>query len=336
MFVNQRGAFQKKLTISRNGHSESTCVLKDEFLKKAQNYSLNITSFFINKLPTIFRDETEMLFEIEQHAGGIWGPDFPPHIRRFYPKKCYSVIELVRQIQVFFHRFGVVCYRLGFVGDDNMYFDEHVNNDATFKKTFFNGNGDAVGYDQLPRNGKTVNAALTKNNLLQLEMVVEFSDYFSVNLSRKFKTLLGAVNDEYAVSTLFPNSISHIDQRKSIDVWGTFHTSSKISTLNSKEEREYILCRFPLADGDLFKNKLSFTQDGVEQSNSIILDYPGGLVDLTRGNLQFESNHLLNGVISEINLRLYTRYYENDKFISVPTDCEDAFWSTTLVFSKKI
>ena len=83
MFVNQRGAFQKKLTISRNGHSESTCVLKDEFLKKAQNYSLNITSFFINKLPTIFRDETEMLFEISR-SGIAWGvaDNFPAHIRR--------------------------------------------------------------------------------------------------------------------------------------------------------------------------------------------------------------------------------------------------------------
>ena len=43
--VNRKGGFFKKLKICRNGDHESRCVLKQGFLKKTENYSMQLTNF---------------------------------------------------------------------------------------------------------------------------------------------------------------------------------------------------------------------------------------------------------------------------------------------------
>ena len=97
--ANQRGSFHKKLYVARNGHNETRCVLKHVFLKKTENYALQITDLFINKTPTIFRDEDEVLFEIMQYNGigdtAVWQDHVLASDRQFKAKRCYSIPELV-------------------------------------------------------------------------------------------------------------------------------------------------------------------------------------------------------------------------------------------------
>ena len=65
-FVNDKGGFHKKLTVTQNSYSESLTVLKNAFLKKTENYSLQVTDFFTNKSPELFLDD-EPVLEIRQY-----------------------------------------------------------------------------------------------------------------------------------------------------------------------------------------------------------------------------------------------------------------------------
>ena len=75
-YVNQKGGFHKKLSVIQNGTHESLTVLKNSFLKKTENFALQITDFYINKVPEITRD-TEPFIKIKQfgHYGAIESED---------------------------------------------------------------------------------------------------------------------------------------------------------------------------------------------------------------------------------------------------------------------
>ena len=111
--VNTKGGFFKKLKVCRNGHNESRCVLKEGFLKKTENYSMQLTNFIINKLPEIFYEPNVPFLEIHQHSGfdallnvDNWQAHFTEETRIFIPKKCYTVTELITQLET-----QVICLK---------------------------------------------------------------------------------------------------------------------------------------------------------------------------------------------------------------------------------
>ena len=360
--ANQRGSFHKKLFISRNGHNESRCVLKHVFLKKTENYALQITDFFINKTPSIFRDEEEVLFEIMQYRGVGADPDmWQVHIlesdRQFKAKRCYSVPELVRQATVFLHKFGFKIQALGYAYDtvddwgilvpsgnlpgfeaENVF--PPISQANYMRVNYQNAAFVDFGFGAFPNQARIAKIDITKDNVVRIHYEAAFANNFYINLSEKMRQRLGFADRHLQApgKQIFvaSNTIAHLDERISIDVVGTLHASSKISVLNSKEGREYILGRFPLAQADEFKTKSFFSEGVLEEATTIISSYPLGLQNLTRFNPNYESNHLLNGDISEINIELRTRYLEDGVFVSTPMECEDAFWSLVMLFSKKM
>ena len=115
-YVNEKGGFHKKVTILQNDSNESTTVLRHAFLKKVENYSLQIEDFYLNKMPKININEDDAEFDIEilQFDGydGDWEIDAT--FRQFKARNVYSVIEYIRQLQEFFHRFSNLVLTLGY------------------------------------------------------------------------------------------------------------------------------------------------------------------------------------------------------------------------------
>ena len=356
--ANQRGSYHKKLFISRNGHNESRCVLKHAFLKKTENYALQITDFYLNKIPTVFRDEDEVLFEIKQYMGLGLDPDnWQAHIlvsdRQFKAKRCYSVPELIRQATNFLHRFGFIVQRMGYSFDyiddgvlgaslNLMNFKERPPPEllANFLAVDYKADEENYGFEAFANDARLVHMDITKDNVVRIHYSHAFSQNFYIRLSEKmrqrFNFATRNLQSEERQIFVAGNTIAHLDERVSVDIVGTLHASSKISVLNGKEGREYILGRFPLAQADEFKTKSYYTEDKLLSDTTIISSYPLGMQNLTRFNPNFESNHLLNGSIEEINIELRVRYLEDGNFVNYPLECEDAFWSLVLLFSKKV
>ena len=357
--VNQRGVFHKKLFVSRNGHNKSRCVLKHKFLKKTENYALQITDFYINKTPTIFSDEDEVLFEILQHEGldgdvGDWLPHFFESNLEFKAQNCYSVPELIRQMTTFLHRFGFLVQSKGYrtTGANLPNFPAELQTLPRAHANFLKQNIQLdveelpsfvyrdFGYGDFANSASIAKIDITKDNIIRVHYSPEFAANFYIRFSEKMRKRLGfATRSLVSAQKMIwnaENTIAHLDERISIDIVGTLHASSKISVLNSNEEREYIIGRFPLAQADEFKTKSYYSDNETTGVTTISSTYPLGMQNLTRFNPSFESNHLLNGNISEINLELRTRYFEEGKFISYDMESEDAFWSLVMLFSKKV
>ena len=354
--VNRKGGFFKKLKICRNGDHESRCVLKQGFLKKTENYSMQLTNFFINKLPEIFYQSDVPFLEIHQHQGydailnvGVWQPHFTQSDRVFIPKNCYTSDELITQLDEFLHRFGVLCFQRGyryFGGVNLADFEERP--EPYFISQFRHSNPvfDAVaggdverGFSAFPDEGRIVNILLTRDNRIKFSYTNAFANNFYIRLSENATEKLGFAGRNLIrdgagafgpISWLSQYAISTLDERSSIDVIATLNCSSKVGVVNRIENREYIVGRFYLSEVD------DFTVTDLGGNFQLTHNYPAGLQNLSRENPNYESNHLLNGGINEINVSLEVRYRVQQRYISKKLDCTDAIWNLDLLFVKKV
>ena len=249
--VNQRGAFHKKLFVSRNGSNKTRCVLKHAFLKKTENYALQITDFLSNKTPTVFRDEDEVLFEIMQNNGiggdaTVWQEHFIESSRQFKAKRCYSVPELIRQMTVFLHEFGFLVQSKGYhtKGANLPNFPESLRTDprphANFTKRNIKGVNDEgenvdFGYGGFENDASICKVDITKDNVIRFHYSNAFASNFYIRFSERMRERLAFRNRNLQsagkIIHLSPNTIAHLDERVSIDIVGTLHASSKISVL---------------------------------------------------------------------------------------------------------
>ena len=131
-------------------------------------------------------------------------------------------------------------------------------------------------------------------------------------------------------------SISALDTRLSLDVSSVFPASRKLSIENGKEKHEYLLARFDLTNEKLFESTSRQNQDGMITGTEISETFSSGLVNLTRGNMDFEANYLLPGQIQQITLKLWTRYMEEGKIEYYPAKLDDGYFHTRMLFSKKV
>jgi len=117
--ANKRGGFVKSLEISRDGSNRSNTMLKNTFLKKANNYVCQLTKFVTNLTPKLNLDN-EIMFEILPRGGVGVATDFmtfPVHWRddwrQFKPTPYFSVCDLALQLETFFKRFSYIVRRQG-------------------------------------------------------------------------------------------------------------------------------------------------------------------------------------------------------------------------------
>ena len=110
--ANQKGGFNVLLTVAQNNSNESLCILQKPLLKKAQNWSLQITDFFINKTPALNRELDEQLRIVPYFAGGF-SAGYLPRDYIFTPNNAYTIMEYVVQLQQFFDRFSFLFWMYG-------------------------------------------------------------------------------------------------------------------------------------------------------------------------------------------------------------------------------
>ena len=110
--ANQKGGFNVILTVAQNNSNESLCILQKPLLKKAQNWSLQITDLFINKTPALNRELDEQLRIVPYDDGGF-SAGYLPKDYIFTPINCYTIMEYVVQLQKFFDRFSFIFWKYG-------------------------------------------------------------------------------------------------------------------------------------------------------------------------------------------------------------------------------
>ena len=108
-------------------------------------------------------------------------------------------------------------------------------------------------------------------------------------------------------------------------VVATFPLSNTISVVDGVPEHEYLLARFPLSDYKRFETDLKYTDNGISDETVISEDINVGLEDLTRGNPNITTVYLLPGNLQQVNLQLWTRYYNDGVVSRKETDMTNGF-----------
>ena len=109
--ANQKGGFNVTLRVQQNSSSESLCVLQKPLIKKAENWSLQVTDLFLNKVAPLNRVIEEQLrivpYEWPLSAGYV-ASDYI-----FTPTHCFTICEYLIQIQEFFNKFSFLFWKYG-------------------------------------------------------------------------------------------------------------------------------------------------------------------------------------------------------------------------------
>ena len=401
--ANQKGGFIKTLTITRDNDDQSVTILKNNFLKKTENYVVQLTKFITNITPRLTTND-EIMFEIlpkGKRDTDVLVASFPDYWRdnwrQFKPKPFYSVMDLAKQIELFFHKFGFIVYNLGF-----NYVEEDEDNDIeesgikgkleendlgafppndfvyhNFIHEAVPGGGDEasddsedeieLGWGSLFGNERIVTFSLLPDGRFSLSLdpaflsnfyirvgtqtqkQTGFPEYLYVNEGAELFTGIDGygflvdegdflydpdVSDEYTYTSSY--AMNAFDERLSLDVVATFPLSNVISVIDGVESHEFILARFPLNDYKKFETDL-LTDDRGACSNEVVIseDVNVGLEDLTRKNPNISTIFMLPGTIQQVNLQLWTRYYDSGKIVPKRTDMSSGFWSVKLLFTKK-
>ena len=370
--INHKGGYSKALTITRNHGHESTTMLKDEFLKKTQNYIVQVQHFYTSKSVPI-NTLTGILFEIVPLELVTMPGTYQPRDYQF-SGTFYNISELLRELNYFFHRFSHKFLYVGLpnvlgnIGATQIDADDLGARHTNFFHTFPGG-----GYSALPDNANLCQVTMTPDSKLKILMKPLFSSNFFIRMNPTVQSLLGfAANEiyiyEYFLETtthedddldqfdqdgevnvritgrvlldddnafLSTNSLDYLDTRLTLDILSTFPNSNKIQSINGKESHERVLARFPISDYKQYDIELTF-RDTVTEDLTFKENSVIGLEDMTRGNPDCESNFLIPGSIQLIKLRLEARYYEDSKIVIKHTDIDAGFWTLRLLFTKKV
>ena len=203
--VANKGGLVKHLSVTRNSDSQSQTMLKTPFLSKSENYSVEVASFCVNKVPVISR-VTEPAVVIRP-----WDTEFPAaegelpiyyqyEDSHFTPKNCYSISEFVLQLQDFLHRFGFTFFHYGvetmrgFTQEEEK---EILDEDERDEKPFFftktelrdgPGGVENRGWETIRRGsreegGRIVTARVSPNGMLRVELSALFAANFYLEIS---------------------------------------------------------------------------------------------------------------------------------------------------------
>ena len=109
--ANTKGGFNVTLRVTQNSSNESLCILQKPLLKKAENWSLQVTDLFMNKTPPLNRELGEQ-FRIVPFTGNFTaGYRLADYV--FTPTNCFTIMEYVVQLQDFFNKFSFLFWRYG-------------------------------------------------------------------------------------------------------------------------------------------------------------------------------------------------------------------------------
>jgi hypothetical protein len=122
--------------------------------------------------------------------------------------------------------------------------------------------------------------------------------------------------------------VSRLDTRLGLDVVSSIGTDSKIIVLNEVERRKNIIGRFPI--GEAIDN---YNQGNDEVSQIINV----GLEDMARNNSDTQTTNLSTGDIYVVNTTIEARFLEDRVIVTKDADFESSgFFYLQLLFSKRL
>jgi hypothetical protein len=340
---NLRGGLIKTLEINQDESNVSKTVLSDELLKKADNYVLQVTRFISNVTPNI-NTITERVFEVLKRplpnsnilsVPAMVVNNLSDALRLFEPKNVKTALELVRQMMVFARQHAGLTITLN---DNNTI---RITLDQAFGSRYYI----RVGPQTRKLLGLREYLYFFKYEDWHLDDVIATNDQPHPEVSIEL-FLVDAVGNfvVFQESALFvegdvpssygydsPNPVSCLDTRLSLDVHCSFPISTQPHIFNGEESTDYILGRFPT--NDYIEHHVAYK--GLD-TYSVLETVNLGLEDLCRSNPNTVTNFFLPGEISVVNIKILTRYLEEQKIKTVNADYSNGgFFSLKLLFSKK-
>ena len=244
--ANLRGGFLKTLTITRTGSHRSYTTLKDDLIKKTSNYVVQIPRFIMNN-STVLSLIDEVMFEILPLGRDGEDPEndnqfvdhilpWPVELYQFRPKRYRTWVELARQLERFFHRFGTTAGLIGFpnfrnkddqndynpvryaeINDDPDYVQFPFTNvgltGVVFPYTDFNNTKfDEMPWLELPGTnleGRHINFTLDDDGRFSLEFDAFFSNYFYIRVGEQTQRKTGFPQYMFVLSDDDDGDASH-------------------------------------------------------------------------------------------------------------------------------
>lgn len=373
--ANSKGGYVKTLEVSRDNSNRSVTMLKDEFLQKTENYTLNVMNFITNTAPPLNTID-EVMFEV--FARGDTGetiaqavarePAFlTPTNRSFTPAPYRTWMELARQIDNYFKRFTVAFLQLyANQGEDTAYTSFYIKDSGLIKvrlsKEFCGGDVESSFANQGLYKGLYIKVGPATQIKLGLPpylfQIMGVGDVLynhtthpnelladngaGVLVFSAHQQIFGPLNqfdEENMFNFLSAFPISNMDERLSLDVYSTFPTNSKISTYDGKEEHEFLLFRFPFIDQHKFTSEISFSyfdnDEMFDEENVVEQNLDVGLTDYCANETETIHQLLLPGTIHGVNLKLMVRYLRDTTVVEKDIDFANGFWYLRLLFVKK-
>ena len=365
MIANSKNGILKTLEISRDNSNACNLMLRDDFLKKPENYTLNIEKFIMNTTPPLNLID-EVMFAVLPMSDPNDLPDRLENYNEFRPTRYYTWLELSRQLNNWANtlqeRFDTIDTEDE--GDDNNFFEFKMNSTGTpqfeFKEYFLRGLlrvGD--GFDvNVP--GYYIEVGLETQKVLGLKpnlfFVTDGYETFSHDHEDGEQNLFDATQvDGFNVLVVgdvwdledeeliveFPRQLNMFDQRFSLDIYSTFPTKSKISTLDGVENHQFLLFRIPYVDQHSFKSVTSLNRGdavtGYMITKNITLkeNLDVGATDYCLNQSETIHQLLLPGAIRAVNVFIRCRYLSDGVFQEIDIDFKNAFWYMKMVFCKK-
>ena len=214
--ANTKGGVLKTLTISRTASDKSTTTLKDDFIKKTSNYVCQIPRFIMNNATKLSLLD-EVMFEILIKDNYIFPAEWPIDAYQFRPRPYRTWVELARQLERFFHRFGVVAELLGFPGYDGVL---GPNEQYTFTNVGLELDGEDIihSYNDLVAahandnpEGRHLKFSLDDDGRFTLEFDRWFSETFFLKLGDQTQVKTGFPEYMFVVNTATGDHRTHQD-----------------------------------------------------------------------------------------------------------------------------
>ena len=343
--ANSANSYSKRMEIIQMGSNKSNCVLLSEFLKKAENYTLQIERFVVNIAPQI-NSVTEPYFEIfarpdENIANLRTVADMAaasaalPH-RVFSPINPKSIIDVAIALKDFCSLhigLDVVIdsnYELGIIMDGAFGASKYLKINPVIARLlqlpqyiyhFLDNDGvTRLGNDRLTDTPDlfytTAELAAAPHNLAPANVAA--NTFFRIHNA-------AIIADDEQFQT---GPITKLDTRLSLDVVSTIGTDSKIVVLNQQERRRKLIGRFAIGDNhDVF----------ADNNNEITEVINVGLEDLTRGNPDTQTLNLHPGDVYVVNTAIEIRYLEDGEIKIKDANFEQSgFFYLQLLFSKRL
>ena len=359
MFANQKGGYLKHLTVFSE-EALTQIMFKKIFLKKAQLYTCQVTDFILSKsIPIHTFDNTIRIVPLDGVAFGNYYRT-KDHV---FSGSFYTVADFVVRLQAFLRNFSALY---SFFGHGNHLGDNPSNLLQQAQKNTFHVN---MSEAFLQQDANPICAcSLTYDNRLKLILQKDFTSNFYLDISQGLQVHLGLpphifqITDDdedvfsdathvlgdiparveqqanlAAYTRYSTQGIQNIDTRQSIDIVSTLPVSNKISSLNGVETHDIIMCKIPFNKLQFFQGQFKFLPRSSTLAGMEIVDRNFvGIQNLSRGNPNFVTTHMLTSNIQFLRFHLKVRYFENGAYAEKDVAFQDGFWVMKLLFSKKV